>query len=227
MQSLNRLFLVSLVVVGIVCALSVSAAVPAPAARGHAPALFGTIVSVDAVAGNVVIATAARHSTPSQQVTVATDANTVITLDGQPATLAALVAGMLVKVQPTTGTATLIAARTPPPPPPLRGVIVSVDTTTGDVQVAVDARHSEPTLLVTVPTDANTVVTLDGQPSTLAALAAGMFVKVQPSTGVAVSIDARTPPAPAPLEGVIVNVDSATATLWSRPEAGIAARTFR
>jgi type IV secretory pathway TrbF-like protein len=86
--------------------------------------------------------------------------------------------------------------------PPVEGTIVSVDAL-GNVTVATNAT---PSVQVVASTDASTAVTLNGQASTVSALAAGDLVKMEvlPS-GLAVSIDARTPP---PLEGTVVSVDA-------------------
>jgi hypothetical protein len=162
--------------------------------------IFGTVDSVDS-SGNVVVATSGAGST---KVTVATDKNTVVTVDGVASAVANLTTGMNVQVILSAGVATRITAHSPPP---LCGVVVSVDTTTGNVVVATGCKGGTQ---VTVATDANTVITINGAVSTVANLAPGMLVRVVPPTGTATSITAYSPPAPQSLCGSVVSVDTTT-----------------
>jgi biopolymer transport protein ExbD len=166
-------------------AARIEARTPPPPPPPHP--IEGKIVSVDANAGTLVV-----QPERGAPVTVTTDANTKVTLDRASSTLASLAAGMPVEVKfRSGGTAALIEARTPPPPPPLVGKIVSVDANAGTLVV-----QPERGAAATVTTDANTVVTLDHKPSSLASLAPRMCVVVRPPTGTAVTIDAETPLAP-------------------------------
>ena len=70
--------------------------------------LYGTVVSVDAANGKVVIA---PKSGP--QVTVTTDANTKVRVKDKDATLADVQPGLILRVSPATGTAADIRAFQP------------------------------------------------------------------------------------------------------------------
>ena len=150
--------------------------------------LVAVVESVDATAGTVLV-----KEKDGTEATVATDAETVVTVDGKAATLDDLDAGMMVAVTPPTGIADKIDAKSPPPPPPLLGVVESLDATAGTVLVKLKDGTD-----VTVATDADTVVTVDGKAATLVDLVAGMMVVVTPSTGTADAIDAKSPPPPKP-----------------------------
>lgn len=155
--------------------------------------LSGTIVGVDAN-GTLTLATPARGRMPASQPTVATDANTVVTLDRKPAALADLKPDMIVAIRLAGGTAIHVVARTPPVVP-LNGTIVSLDAS-GDITIATPAKGSVPAGQVTLATGTGTTVTLDGKSAMLANLKPQMTVQqVKPPTGTATSIVARTPPA--------------------------------
>lgn len=165
--------------------------------------LSGTIVGVDAN-GTITVATPARGRMPASQLTVATDANTVVTLDRKPAALADLKPDMIVAIRLAGGTAIHVVARTPPVVP-LNGTIVSLDAS-GNLTVATPARGSVPAGQVTLATDTGTTVTLDGRSATLADLKPQMSVQVKPPTGTASSLVARTPPATS-VAGTIGSID--------------------
>jgi hypothetical protein len=157
--------------------------------------LVGVVDSVDDGTGDVVVQV--KYGT---LVTVETDAETAVTIDGKPATVADLEEDMMVVVGPPTGVADRIDAKSPPPPPPppppqppLIGVVFSVDAADDLIVVALkDATQ------VTVQADADTVVMIDGKAGTLAGLAKGMMVAVTPPTGTADTIDAKSPTATTP-----------------------------
>lgn len=158
--------------------------------------LYGTVVSVDAATGNIVIKTTGENS---QQVTVATDSNTKIIVADKAAALGDIKAGMGIRVMPPTGTATEIrafqpkAAPTSQPtsqPKPLYGTIVSVDVSTGNVVIKTAGENSQQ---VTVATDSNTKIIISDKPSTLANLKAGLMARVVPATGTATEIRAFVP----------------------------------
>ena len=167
--------------------------------------LVGTVVSVDLTTGDVSVAIPTM--TPialTKPVTVATDANTKITVNGKTATLSDLKAQMLVRVEPATGVAQEIDARSVVPPTPIQtslaGWIQSVDTTTGTVVVF----KGGPIMLgvpsqVTVLTDSNTQITIDGNAATLGDLKLWMYVEVKLTAGTATSIEATSTPRPMPL----------------------------
>jgi hypothetical protein len=75
--------------------------------------LYGTIVSIDAATGKFVIKTPGENS---QQVTVATDADTKIIISDKASTVDDLKVGMHAAVTPPTGTAKEIHAYMPKPP---------------------------------------------------------------------------------------------------------------
>jgi len=79
-----------------------------PKAGGSTQALSGTIVSVDAAAGTLVVKPA-----EGDNVTVTTNADTTVRLDEHAAKLADLKAGMTVKVIPATGAPKYVVAKTP------------------------------------------------------------------------------------------------------------------
>ena len=75
--------------------------------------LQGTVASVDA-SGNVKVTKKVAKKDAggaAEEVTIATDAKTVVTIDGKAGKVSDLVAGMQVRVTPTTGKAEKIEAR--------------------------------------------------------------------------------------------------------------------
>ena len=157
------------------------------------PPLYGTVVSVDAANGKVVI-------TPKggSDVTVVTDANTKIHVKDKDATLADVQPGMTVRVSPATGTAADIRAfqpRATPTPAPspapasvLYGKVVSVDAAGGKVVIAPKSGPQ-----VTVTTDANTKVRVKDKDATLADVQPDMMLRVSPAMGTAADIRAFLP----------------------------------
>ena len=149
--------------------------------------LYGTVVSVDAVNGKVVI-------TPKggSDLTVTTDANTKVRVKDKDATLAEVQPGMILRVSPATGTAADIRAfqQQPPTPKPslLYGTVVSVDTVNGKVVIAPKDGPQ-----VTVTTDANTKVRVKDKDATLGDVQPGMILRVSPATGTAADIRAFAP----------------------------------
>ena len=82
------------------------------AAKGDKKGLRGKISSVD---GKSVVVTARAKGAGAGDVTVATDDNTSITVDGNKASVGDLKAGMFVTVSPAAGTAATITATTTRP----------------------------------------------------------------------------------------------------------------
>lgn len=70
----------------------------------------GTVSSVDANGNVKVTPKTKKGEAPATDLSVATDASTVVTIDGKPGKVADLTPGMHVKVTPKTGTATKIDA---------------------------------------------------------------------------------------------------------------------
>ena len=154
--------------------------------------VYGTVVSVDAANGKVVI-------TPKggSDVTVTTDASTKVRVKDKDTTLADVQPGMMLRVSPATGTAADILAfqqKTPTPSPAkpslLYGKVVSVDAATGTV--VIDQKEGPQ---VTVTTDANTKVRVKDKDATLADVQPGMTLRVSPATGTAADIRAFAPQA--------------------------------
>ena len=152
--------------------------------------LYGTVVSVDAANGKVVI-------TPKggSDVTVTTDASTKVRVKDKDATLANVQPGMMLRVSPAAGTASDIRAfqqQTPPPSPAkpslLYGTVVSVDAATGKVVIAPKDGPQ-----VTVTTDASTKVRVKDKDATLADVQPGMVLRVSPATGMAADLRAFAP----------------------------------
>jgi hypothetical protein len=84
-------------------------ATPAKADKASKKALKGSVVKVD---GTKLVISAGKKSDP-KEVTVETDDNTVITVDGAAAKLADLKPGQKVTISPDSGTATKIEATAP------------------------------------------------------------------------------------------------------------------
>lgn len=157
--------------------------------------VYGTVVSVDAANGKVMIAPKG-----GAEVTVATDANTKVRVKDKAATLADVQAGMMLRVSPATGTAAEIRAFQQPqqPTPPaspakpslLYGKVVSVDVATGKVVIAPKEGPQ-----VTVTTDASTKVRVKDKDAALADVQPGMVLRVNPATGTATDIRAFQPQA--------------------------------
>jgi len=78
--------------------------------KTRTPSIWGKIVKVEGT--NIVVASRNRDTKETKEVTVATDANTKVTLDEKEATLADLKADMFVRITPATGTAEKVIAST-------------------------------------------------------------------------------------------------------------------
>ena len=109
-------FVAALAIVGFVGAANLQAA-DAPAGdkpakkEGAAKGVRGKFVKVDGT--NVVISQGKKGE--AKEVTIATDANTKIKVDGKDATLADIKDGMMINATPETGTAKTLNAMTPTP----------------------------------------------------------------------------------------------------------------
>ncbi|MDD4888574.1 MAG: DUF5666 domain-containing protein [Phycisphaerae bacterium] len=169
-----------LVVAGLVFVLGVT-----NATRAADTALKGKVVSVNVDKGEVVV-----KPKEGADVTVTTNADTKVKVDGKDAKLADVKAGMGIEVKPATGVAASINAHTPKPATGdvLKGTVVSVDAAAKTLVVKPTTGDN-----VTVTTDADTKVKVDRKAATLAEVKAGMIVEVKPATGVAKTINAHTP----------------------------------
>lgn len=116
-------------------------------------------------------------------VTVHTDGTTIITLDGEPATLAQLAVGMGVQVgfDPVTKTAFSIQAESAGVDqtyPAVEGQIAAVDTTKGTVSIAPTGGGA----VITLTVDANTQITANGQDGTFADVTVGSPIRAEYTT---------------------------------------------
>jgi hypothetical protein len=102
-------------VVAVVMMAGVLNAADAPKADAPKPekakkaSIKGDVVKVDGA--NVVISTGKKDA--KKEVTVVTDANTVVTIEGKPAKVADLKAGQKISISPETGTAAKIEVAAP------------------------------------------------------------------------------------------------------------------
>jgi ribosomal protein L6P/L9E len=144
----------------------------------------GKIVSVNNENGTFIV-----KPREGSDITITTDGSTKVTIDGMDAKLVDVKADMFVEVALAGGVARKITAYTSDPHD-LRGTILSVDAAKGTLVVKPAEGDN-----VTVTTNADTKVTLDGKDAKLADLKAGMMVGIMPATGVAKMIHARSGPA--------------------------------
>jgi len=115
-------------------------------------------------------------------VTLHTDGTTVITLDGEAATLAQLAVGMAVQVgfDPVTMTAFSIQAESGADQayPAVEGQVSAVDTTKGTVSIAPTGGGA----VITLTVDANTQITANGQDGTFADVTVGSPIRAEYTT---------------------------------------------
>ena len=147
--------------------------------------IFGRIVSVNTENSTFIV----KPKEGGGDLTITTDGSTKVTIDGMEANLNDVKAGMSVKVTLASGVARTITALTADPKN-LIGTILSVDVGKGSLVVKPTEGEK-----VTVATDADTKVTLDGKDAKLADLKADMMVGITPATGVAKRIMAHSSPA--------------------------------
>ena len=175
----------------------------------EAASVNGSVVSVDAATGKVIVETVPQRDAPRRQVTVTTDAKSHVTIDGAEDAVANLKPGMIVTVELKAGVAGKIEAVTVVPPAmPLRGTISSVDLATGRISIAAEANPAAAAHQVSVRANARTAIKVNGALSPLRDLKAGMSVKVSPTGGIAARVEAYTRPPEAPLRGRVRGVDA-------------------
>ena len=217
---------------------------------GMGGAFFGSVASVDATANTVTLSTFAQNSAV-QSKTFKVTTTTTITVDGQPATLAALGsltsgAHVVLQVSATDKTtATSIAAVGPH----VEGPVVSVDTAAGTITL--QGQNGAANTTYTVGTTA--AITVGGAASTLSTVTAGANVQLWLSasngtTVVAVDVGApvqtggplgnggpgkpggpgQSPGQGGPAIGAIVSVDTTagTVTLSVLSPSGATQQTF-
>lgn len=206
-------------IVALAVAVAVAGGMVIAAVGDAGKPVYGTVVNVDASAGKIVIKPLGNDP-DAQEVTIATDEKTTVTVSDKAATLADIKIGMIARITPPSGTATDIRAyppRTASQPAsapagdkPLYGTVTTVYPTDNKVDI------KTPGGSVTVVTDANTTITVAGKPGTLSDIKAGMILRVTPPTGTAADVRAFQPttqPTPAPstqprlLYGTVQSVD--------------------
>lgn len=178
----------------VVAVFSLNARTRAEAPAGEPSRTYSTVASVDAAAGTVVV-----NMKDGTKLTVTTDANTKIQVDGKDAKLDDIKAGMVLRISPATGVAADLRAFMPknnPPAPPgpapapqaVYGTVASVEAE--QAKVVVNMKDSTQ---LTVLTDAKTTVQVDGKAATIADIKAGMIIRISPPTGTAADVRAFTP----------------------------------
>jgi hypothetical protein len=147
----------------------------------------GRVVKVE---GNNLIVAPLRSE--ANQITIPTDANTVVVIGRGEANLADLQPSMLVTVTPSEGVAERIVgirtvSATTARAASLQGQVVKVDGNTVIVKTItmLGAEAND----VVVPTDGKTTITLERRFGALEELKPGMWVVVRPPTGTAASVD--------------------------------------
>lgn len=181
--------------------------------------VFGTVVSVDAVAGTITVSSS-RSRGKATQTTCNVSPTASIMVDGTTATLDQLVAGVKVTLKADPMDAALVASITAVGQK-VEGRVLSVDTVAGTVTLA--GRHGAAGATYTVGKDA--VITVNDQAGALAGIAAGAQVEIQlsalDSTAV-IAVDAKV----SDVFGTVVSVDSIAGTITlSASTRGKAAQT--
>ncbi len=80
-----------------------------------ADVVAGKISAAADAQGKIKVTKRAKDAAAAEEITVATDANTVVTIDGAAGKVSDLQVGMVVKISPATGTATKIEATSKKP----------------------------------------------------------------------------------------------------------------
>lgn len=188
----------------------------------------GTVASVDPSLGTLTV----TPYSGTGDVTVQVDAYTVIKRDDWPITLADIQIGdrVEVKYSPTTSIAIKIEVKSSVPPPhdpglaELKGTISAVDVVSSSVTVAASNGGAP----VTVVVDSTTYIKRNERPATLSDLQVGdrAEVKYDPTTMLAVKIEAKSPTVPPPVpglakvEGTISGVDLVGSSVTITPKRG-------
>jgi uncharacterized protein DUF5666 len=172
----------------------------------------GTITALDAAAGTLQVT-----NRDGLSITLKTNASTTIRRDRKTATLADLKSNdsVLVYFNRSTMVATRIEASSPPPVD-LSGTITSLDAGTGSVQLTTDHGTA-----ITLTTNANTRIRLNGRATTVGNLAAGQSARAtyQPEDKIALALSAETPRLDV-VSGAITAIDLTAGTLQLTPLAG-------
>jgi hypothetical protein len=136
----------------------------------------GTISGIDTVAGTVTIKP--ENGTPDVILTV--DANTIIEVNDQPATLAGLLINMDIEAEynPSTLVAFSIQAETPENEGEVKGTVAAVDTTLGTITINPSEGGAPIILNVTAATE----IEVNDASATLADILVGMPVRAKYDT---------------------------------------------
>lgn len=177
----------------------------------------GVITALDTTAGTITITSQdGEGDGATSVVTVNVTANTLLTLDDNPAFLTDLAVGDRAEADydPTTMNAFTVAAESPE----VEGTITALDATAGTFTIMDDDG-----LTISLTADSTTVVTLDGSPSTLASLVVGddADVTYNAATLVAIQIDASTGDGggDSPVQHMAPKVIKPTAKTHSKPQS--------
>jgi Domain of unknown function (DUF5666) len=187
-------------------------AAAAKAASGSHPArVAGTVSAVDTTAGTVTITP--RHGGP---VTLTTDAQTRLSLNGEPAKLADIPVGGAARAvyDPATKLARRIEVRSAPSLAAVAGKVTAVSGSS----LTIAPEEGSP---VTLGTDAATKIVVDGATATLSAIAVGDQARAlyDSTTLVAAAIEAESPHHQiAEIEGQVTAVTASSLTIM--PEEG-------
>jgi trimeric autotransporter adhesin len=202
-------------------AFALTAGVPASAAAGHRVVVLGTVSAVDATAGNLAVTP--RHPNHAAAITLQTNAQTALTLDGAPVKLADVPVGS--EARAAYNSATKVAMRVDTISPHPLGAVQGTATAVTDSSITIAPQHGGAP--VTLDTNASTEILLDGATSTLSAIAAGDQASAlfDSSTKVAIVIEAQAPHhAFTAVEGQVTAVAASSITI--APEGGGAAVTL-
>lgn len=195
-----------------------AAAVPAQALTTRQAK--GTVISINRRTHVMTI-----RNLAGAKVALKYNANTKLTIRGRAVSLTRLHVGdrLVMNYSPTSGGAikgTALNGDDTPGAYEVHGLVSTVDSVAGTVDIASDNGGS----IVTVKVDANTVITRNGAPATLADLLFGDRVeaKYDSTTMLASSIKAESDVENDEAEGVVSAIDTATGDITLTPEGGSA-----
>jgi len=186
--------------------LGTHAAAAKAAAGSHPARVAGTVSAVDATAGTLTIT-----PTKAAAVTLRTNGQTRLSLNGEPAKLTDIPAGATARAlyDSTTKLALRIQARSQPALAAVAGKVTAV--TASSLTIAPEGGSP-----VTLGTDASTRIVVDGMSSTLSAIAVGDQARAlyDSTTLVAAAIEAESPHhGLAEIEGQVTAVTASSLTL--------------
>jgi hypothetical protein len=201
--------------------LGAPAAAAKAASRSHAVRIAGTVSAVDTTAGTVTITPRQRHA---GAVTLTTDGQTRLSLDGEPAKLADIPVGGAARAvyDSATKLARRIDVRSVPSVAAVAGKVTAVTASS----LTIMPEEGAP---VTLGTAASTVVILDGAPSSLSAIVVGYKARAlyDTTTMIAIAIQAQSPHHElAEVEGQVTAVGGSSISIMPGERHGAAAVTL-